>query len=38
MKALIHGWNTTTVIKSNKTMAPLQQIIFSSQAKKTNEE
>jgi hypothetical protein len=39
MQALIHGWNTPTVITTNKTMAPLQQFVFLSQAKiKMNEE
>jgi hypothetical protein len=34
MQALIHGWNTPTVFTANKTMAPLQQFVFLSQAKK----
>jgi hypothetical protein len=34
MQALIHGWNTPTVSTTNKTMAPLQQFVFPSQAKR----
>jgi hypothetical protein len=34
MQALIHSWNTLAVFTANKNMAPLQQFIFLSQAKK----
>ena len=37
MEALIHGWNTPTVITANKTMDPLQKFVFLSQAKIQNE-
>jgi hypothetical protein len=33
MQELIHGWNTPTIITTNKTMAHLQQFVFLSQAK-----